>query len=135
MSCIGIKVHSFRKFTVYCIMHKLHNTVHSTPFICCYKSACCWCCPYWRCFASHCQWCWVQTTCARTRGCGSFVCVRAHEPRYKPHSLPSLWLVWLRLLSVHQREARKPLKDGDTCSSVGTLAVSTWSGRMMQRFN
>jgi hypothetical protein len=28
--------------------------------------------------------------------------------------------VWLRLLSVHQREARKPVKDGDTCSSVDT---------------
>jgi hypothetical protein len=29
----------------------------------------------------------------------------------------SRWLVGLRLLSVHQREARKPVKDGDTCSS------------------
>ena len=29
-------------------------------------------------------------------------------------------LVWLRLLSVHLREARKPVKDGDTCSSVDT---------------
>ena len=29
-------------------------------------------------------------------------------------------LVWLRLLSVHQREARKLVKDGDTCSSVDT---------------
>ena len=29
-------------------------------------------------------------------------------------------LVWLRVLSVHQREARKPVKDGDTCSSDDT---------------
>ena len=29
-------------------------------------------------------------------------------------------LVWLRLLSVHQREAREPVKDGDTCSSDDT---------------
>ena len=29
-------------------------------------------------------------------------------------------LVWLRLLSVHQREAHKPVKDGDTCSSDDT---------------
>jgi hypothetical protein len=29
-------------------------------------------------------------------------------------------LVGVRLLFVHQREARKPVKDGDTCSSVDT---------------
>ena len=33
-------------------------------------------------------------------------------------------LVWLRLLSVHQREARKPVKDGDTCSSDDRSAGS-----------
>ena len=28
--------------------------------------------------------------------------------------------MWIGLLSVHQREARKPVKDGDTCSSDDT---------------
>jgi hypothetical protein len=49
-------------------------------------------------------WSWVQTTRARTRvrGCGSFVCGRASEPRHKSHER-------LRLLSVHRRDARNPL--------------------------
>jgi hypothetical protein len=42
-----------------------------------------------RLYCCHITLCTLQTTPARTRtlarGCGSIVCGRAHEPRYKPH--------------------------------------------------
>ena len=39
-------------------------------------------------------------------------------------SLASHGLLGIRLLSVHQREARKPVKHGDTCSSEMTRSLN-----------
>ena len=47
-------------------------------------------------------------------------CVQTTRARSYVDEMASHGLVWLGLLSVHQREARKVVKDRDTCSSDDT---------------
>jgi hypothetical protein len=65
--------------------------------------------------------CYVQTTRARARarGRGSLVCGWAHESRQQSEPHEPVARVAPTVVDT-QRDAPKPVKDGDTCSSDNT---------------